>query len=202
MDVQPGILSTLDAILRHPLFLILATGLVSGLLIPRLTQRWQDHQKAIETRTRFSSEVTESVVKIVLAVQMAERGAISPESYDEAYHEWEVKRATLGSELRGHFQDGQLAMDWMAFSEEVMQLYILSGTFSEPYRTIVLDKLRKAFPDEEIDWKSLHDFQLKQQGNDAFQTFFNAWWQVREAILVRAGDLTKRILEARTSSFQ
>ena len=41
-------LANLDAILRHPLFLVAATGIVSSYVIPRLTRRWQDHQKAIE----------------------------------------------------------------------------------------------------------------------------------------------------------
>jgi hypothetical protein len=45
-------LADIDAILRHPLFLVVATGLVTSYLIPRFTRRWQDHQKAIETKTK------------------------------------------------------------------------------------------------------------------------------------------------------
>jgi len=203
--------SDIDQLLRHPLFLVLATGLISSYLIPRLTRRWQDHQKAIETRTRFASEITESVVKFILAVQIAERKTIEQDvakrkieqdDYNKAYQEWEVKRATLGSQIRGYFQDPQLALDWASLSEAVTEIYALSGTWDEPYRSEVLGRIKAAILDEEIDWESLSDYELKQKSNDDFQRYFKAWWAVREALLLRTGDFVKRILEARTTSFR
>jgi hypothetical protein len=101
---------------------VVATGLVSSYLIPRFTRRWQDHQKAIETRTKVATEVTETVVRFLLAVQRAERNAIDNKAYDSAYQEWEVRRATLESEISGQFQDGSLVTEWTSLAEAVTAL--------------------------------------------------------------------------------
>lgn len=194
-------LADINALLRHPLFLVVATGLVSSYLIPRLTRRWQDHQKAIEIRTNLATEVTEAVVRFVLAVQLAERRTIDNKAYDSAYQEWEVRRATLESEIRGQFQDGSLATEWASLSEAVTALYRLSGTYSEPYRSQVLEELKAFFSLEPTDWQYLEDYQKKHISNDDFQRYFGAWWKLREATLMKSGDLTRRILSSRTTSF-
>ena len=194
-------LADIDAILRHPLFLVVATGLVTSYLIPRFTRRWQDHQKAIETKTKFATEVTEAVVRFLLAVQLAERRAIDNKDYDSAYQEWEVRRATLESEIRGQFQDDSLATEWASLSEAVTALYRLTGTFSEPYRSQVLEELKAFFSVGATDWQHLQDHQKKWESNDDFQRYFAAWWKLREATLMKSGDLTRRILSSRTTSF-
>lgn len=195
------VLTGIDMILRHPLFLVLATGLVSSYLIPRLSRRWQDHQEAIETRTRFASEITETVVRFLLSVQLSERRAIKPEQYDAAYQEWEVRRATLGSELRGRFEDASVAADWHALSEAVTALYRLSGTSKEPYRSMVLGELKAYFSDEATDWERLRDLEQAWGSNDDFQGYFAAWWKLREATLRESGELARKILESKTTSF-
>lgn len=194
-------LADLDAILRHPLFLLLATGVVTGYLVPRIAKRWKDHQKGIETRTRFASETTKAVVKFLMAVQLAERNALPQEEYSLAYREWEVRRATLESELRGHFEDGSVARDWASLAEGVTALYRLSGTFSEPYRSSVLEELKVFFSEEATDWEHLRDAKDKMESNERFQEFFGAWWKLREAALLKCGDLGREILAARTTSF-
>ncbi len=192
---------TIDEILRHPLFLVLATGLVSAYLIPRFTKRWQDHQKAVESKTRFASEVTEAVVKFLLTVQLAERKSIEQDTYDAAYQEWEVRRATLASELRGQFRNPGIATEWASLSEAVSALYRLSGTFSQPYRGQVLDELRSFFSEQATDWSVMLDHEQIWTTNESFQTYFAAWWKLREAALLKTGDLTRHILESETTSF-
>ena len=194
-------LASLDAILQHPLFLVAATGVMSSYVIPRLTRRWQDHQKAIETRTRFATEGTETVVRFLLSVQLAERRAIQPDKYDAAYQEWEVRRATFASQLRGQFRDSAIAAEWVALSEAVTALYRLSGTFSEPYRSAVLTELRTFFSEQATNWKFLADHEKAWKSNDSFQDYFAAWWKLREAVLQKTGDLARKILTAKTTAF-
>jgi hypothetical protein len=180
---------------------VLATGVVTGLVIPHFTERWQDHQKAIETRARFASEVTESVVKLLVSVQLAERNAIEQEKYDQAYQDWEVRRAIIGTQLRGHFRDPQLAVDWGALSEAVTKIYALSGTWSEPYRSQVINELKSYFPQGATEWELLQRHELKEKSEEDFQKYFKAWWNLREAAFLKTGDFVKRILESRTSSY-
>lgn len=194
-------LASVDAILRHPLFLVAATGVVSSYVIPRLTRRWQDHQKAIETRTRFATEGTETIIRFLLSVQLAERKAIQPDQYSAAYQEWEVRRATFASQLRGQFQDSVVAAEWVSLSEAVTALYRLSGTFSEPYRSAVLTELRTFFSEPCTNWECLKDYKKASESNDSFQIYFAAWWKLREAVLQKTGDLARKILTSKTTSF-
>jgi hypothetical protein len=187
--------------LRHPLLLLLATGLISSWLIPGLTKQWQDHEKAIEIRTRLSSEVTESVIKLLLSVQFAERNAIQQDKYNEAYQEWEIKRAVLGTQLRGYFHDPQLAVDWETFSEAVTTIYVLSGTWDEPYRSQVIKKLMSYYSPGATDWELLRHYELKRKSVQDFQRYFKAWWNLREATILKTGDFVKRILHSRTSTY-
>lgn len=188
-------LSNLDKFFRHPLFLVLATGLFTGFMIPRFTEQWQEQRKAIDTRARFASEVTESVVKLLLSVQFAERGGIKQEQYDQAYQDWEVRRAILGTQLRGHFKDPQLAIDWGALSEAVTKIYVLSGTV-QPNRSQVINELKFYF-EGATEWELLQ----KKESREDFLKYFKAWWSLREAALLKTGDFVKRILDSRTSSY-
>jgi hypothetical protein len=55
--------------LNHPFVLLLTGALLSGLLIPSFTRRWQNHQKILELKTELVSEVSESTMKLIMAVQ-------------------------------------------------------------------------------------------------------------------------------------
>lgn len=194
-------LTGLDPVLRHPVFLLLATGLVTGYLVPRITRRWQDHQKAIETRTRFATEATEALVRFLIAVQVAERNMLPQKEYSSAYREWEVRRATLESEMRGHFADPSVAREWASLAEAVTALYRLSGTFEEPFRSMVLEELKEHYSEGATDWNHLRDPSDKMRSNERFQEFTAAWWKLREATLEKCGDLSGRILASKTTSF-
>ena len=71
----------------QPFLLLITTAPISHYLIPKITRRWQDHQKELELKSGFVSEISESVLGIVLAVQCAESSAASQtqEQYDTAY---------------------------------------------------------------------------------------------------------------------
>ncbi len=108
--------------------------------------------KGIETRTRFASEITETVVRFLLEVQLSERRSTNQERYDQAYLEWEVRRAMLESELRGRLVDLGIAADWVSLAEAVTGLYRLSGTTSEPYRSNVIEELKRLFGTNDSIW--------------------------------------------------
>jgi len=59
-------------LLAHPLTLLLVTAVVSGLLVPRLTQQWQDHQQQLDTRRDFAARVSRTVGEIFIATQLVE----------------------------------------------------------------------------------------------------------------------------------
>jgi Domain of unknown function (DUF4062) len=163
-------------------------------IAPALT-RWLTQRSirdANETSTRFADEVTQTLVRFLLAIQNAERHAIKQEEYDSAYHDWEVRRATLANRLQTEFRDASLAAGWSSLAEAVTALYRPSGTWSEPYRSKVLGEL-KTFFSEETNWDCLREYKKKSRSNEDFQNYFSAWWKLREATLLKCGDLTRRI---------
>jgi hypothetical protein len=84
---------------------LIATALISNFLVPAITRRWQDHQKELELKTGFVSEISESVLDILLAIQFAEvaAGSQTQEQYNEAYRNWEKRKAVIGAKLRAYF---------------------------------------------------------------------------------------------------
>lgn len=81
-------------ILCHPLLLLFVTAFISQYLIPHITRRWQDHQKEIELKIGFVSEISESVLNIVIATQFAELKAKSQSQgdFDRGFRDWEIQR--------------------------------------------------------------------------------------------------------------
>ena len=88
-------------LLAHPLTLLLVTAVVSGLLVPRLTQQWQDHQQQLDTRRDFAARVSRTVGEIFVATQLVQVGTEyqSQEEFDAAYVRWEVESAVVSVEL-------------------------------------------------------------------------------------------------------
>jgi hypothetical protein len=82
-------------LLRHPLTVLLVGALISGLLIPAFTRRWQNHQKALEIKTELVSELSKSIMGIIMAIQFVRVGAKSQKQadFDQAYREWEIESA-------------------------------------------------------------------------------------------------------------
>ena len=187
----------------QPFLLLIATAIISHYLIPKITRRWQDHQKELELKTGFVSEISESVLGIVMAVQFAEGGAKSQtqEQFDEAYRDWEIKKAIIGSKIRGYFPQTTLGPDWDDFADIVSEVYALSGTTDEEFRNNRLEKLKNYFATDSVDWQSLENLQLKKEGFLQFQTFYKAWFSLRKQILETKDKLVQRILDSRIALF-
>src|SRR5262245_22494393 len=56
-----------------PLLAVLLTAALSGYVVPRITRRWQDHQKELEIKTSLVEAISDEVLQFILAMQFAER---------------------------------------------------------------------------------------------------------------------------------
>lgn len=117
------------ALLAHPLTLLLVAAAVSGLLVPRLTQQWQDHQQEVETRGELAARVSRTVGEITVATQLAQVGAPSQtqEDFDAAYVRWEVESAVLGAELRAYYREESLHRAWSRCTRLATAYYVQVG---------------------------------------------------------------------------
>src|SRR6185436_9388091 len=115
--------------LSHPLFILLVGAVISGLLIPTINRRRQDHQKALEIKTELVTEISESVVQIVMSTQFVHLGAqsLTQTEFDQAYRDWEIKSAVIHTKLEAYFGDGAIPEEWCKFTEIVTEFYALEG---------------------------------------------------------------------------
>lgn len=120
-------------LLKHPITVLLVGALISGLLIPAFTRRWQNHQKALEIKTGLVSDLSKSIMGIVMATQFAHFGAKSQKQadFDQAYRNWEIESAVIGTKLQAYFPDTAIPTEWTAFSALITDFYALEGIASD-----------------------------------------------------------------------
>ena len=178
--------------LAHPLLLFILGALITNYLIPRLTRRWQDHQRELDIKIGLVERISESVTAMVMAVQFAMVGAKSQtqEEFDQAFLDWEIKRATIGSNLRAYFPKTNIGPDWDNYSELVTDFYTLTGIFNEPDRKHFLRKMQNYtfLSTQSIDWDALSKREDPK--------FAESWDTLKQQILGRKDELVQRILNS------
>jgi hypothetical protein len=173
--------------LAHPLLVLLVGAVLTGMLIPALTRRWQNRQKALELKTELVGEISESITEMVMAVQFVHLGATSMDQqrFDEAYREWETKSAVIGTKLRAYFPETAIPAEWTEFSEIVTDFYALEGVSDENRRSeyflTINDKL-----------SALLDTQHERAGD---------WGALKEGISKKKAELIQKVLDSKISVF-
>ena len=175
------------------LLAVLLTAALSGYVVPRITRRWQDHQKELEIKTSLVEAVNDEVLQFVLAMQFMERNASTQEAFNEAYRKWEIQRAVLIGKLRVYFRDQSIALEFESYSDAVTDFYALAGISRPEYRTRQIKKLQSYFGEGATNWKRLED--QEERRADFFNWFF-AWGQLRQQVLLRKDEIIQRLVDA------
>ncbi len=124
-------------ILKHPLFLLAVSAIVSGIFIPWFLRRRQYKQKELELKIQIVSDITESVVKFITIIYLFQirknetQNSIDEESQEkkmkEAFKEWEVLSCVICTKLDSYFpkkkKDKSLRERWDEFKEELLIFY-------------------------------------------------------------------------------
>lgn len=173
----------MQEILAHPLLILVTGALLSGWVIPRVTRSWHTHQKALEIKTELVSELSKSIMEMIMAVQYARLKAVgqTQADFDAAYSKWEIASSVIGTKLHAYFPQTLIPGVWESFSERITDFYAIEG--------VPLNERRKF--ESEL-WKK-----LRQPGtlpeDDA------GWLELKNAILRRKGQILQSILEAEIS---
>jgi hypothetical protein len=130
---------------------------LTGLVVPRITRQWQLRQKRLEVKMALVAELSELVMRFLMAIQFVRVGAasFSQAAFDEAYREWEVGSAVFGTKLQAYLPMADLAAEWARFSESVTDFYALEGTPAERRPASVerlASKVRPYLGTESDDW--------------------------------------------------
>jgi hypothetical protein len=130
--------------LKHPMTLLLVTAAVSGVLVPFVTQQWQEQRSQLEIRRELAARAAKTVGEMQVSTEMAEVGAVSlgQEEFDAAYVRWRVESAVLGAELAAYFPSEALAQAWDRCVALTTAYYVQSGIEQPERRGQYLTEVR------------------------------------------------------------
>ena len=164
----------MSELFRHPFLLLVVGALLSGVVVPALTRHWQVHQKELEVKIDLVSDISESIMNFVIAIQVAhvgmDRYGQNPDQGDltRAYREWQVRSAVIGSKLQAYFHDSIVPEEWAKLCEVLEDFYALEGMNKEAMQTFatrISDKLSRLLNDSNFgrDWEQLEQGILKKK---------------------------------------
>jgi hypothetical protein len=123
----------LQRLLTHPLLLLVVGGVISGLAATFVSQRWQDHQRAIDTRRAFVSEMTRTVMTDLVALDRF-AGALAGyptggraeldrqrAAADAADARWAVDAFTIRARAAAYYPASGVSERWTALYSQVEQ---------------------------------------------------------------------------------
>lgn len=183
----------MEEYLSHPLVVLLVGAAVTGLLIPTWTRRSQDRQKELELKTELVGELSESIMEMIMAVQFCHMTLTRQEDVDhrslmtelnQAYREWEVRSAVIGTKLQSYFPTTTIPEEWTEFSDTVGHFYALEGVddkHKQEFALIIKEKL----------------LGLLGPGSVASED----WGDLRGGILRKKAELIRKVMKAPLSTF-
>jgi hypothetical protein len=118
-------LRPVGAIARHPLVLLAAGAVVSGLLVPSLTRGAQNHRQALDIKSELVTSMSAAAspfLAATLANVLVYRGNV-PRSYDSAYQQWFERSANVGTKLQTYYPDEDVTPRWFGLTFRMRDLY-------------------------------------------------------------------------------
>ena len=201
--------SELRSWLSNPLLVAIVAALLGSLLIPSVTRKWQNHQKALEIQTGLVSEMGQSVSSAVASSRFIAAGLIARSSSDPRveqrawnglYQTWTTSGASIGARLRAYF-GGKVASDWQSFSYVLTDYVALSAkpTAGSDRQSQVEEiyAYRKHLPG--VRFSRAQWIQLAQTRSGA--PFQNAYAQLGRGLLARQDELVQQVLSSHVSGF-
>ena len=118
--------------LSHPFVLLMIGAGISGLLVPHITNQWQNHQKELELKTDLASEISKAVANIVIASRLVQipTFAFTNLSYANTVEEWEASKASIGSQIEAYFPDSQLKQKWDNLTSAITEFSNLNAALT------------------------------------------------------------------------
>jgi hypothetical protein len=183
--------------LSNPLLLLVVGGAISGLLVPYITNQWQNHQKELEIKTDLVGRISETLMNMIIAVQFAEMSGPnqqSQEEYNKIFRDWEISSAVVGSQIRAYFPTNNLGPEWDKLSKLVTDVYALSGIFVPETRIKHVEKIKGYFSN------SMDNLDFSELVNSTERVnYLSQWFKLKDEIIKKKDILVEAILESRIS---
>lgn len=100
---------------------------ITGLLLPDITNQWQNHQKELELKTDLANQISRAVANMIISGRLIQiTGFINSSDYGSAYIAWETAKSTIGSQIEAYFPNTQIKQEWDNLSTAVTEFVNLN----------------------------------------------------------------------------
>jgi hypothetical protein len=184
-------------------------ALLGSWLLPQITRKWQDHQKALEIQTGLVSEMSQSVSSAVANSRFIAAGLIARSSGDprteqrawnNLYRDWTTSGASIGARLQAYFGPG-LSSDWQSFTYAVTDFVGLSATpkpgAGRQAQVEEIYQYRDRLRDVHLTRAQWILLAKKRQG----APFQNAYAELGRGLLARQDEIVQEVLNSHVSGF-
>lgn len=114
----------LAPLLTHPLVVLAIGAVLSGLIVPTLTRRWQDHAQQLQIKTDLVTGMSEATTRAL--VGLAPPAGAAADTRPQVYAQWSIDSAVIWSKLAAYFPGDPLVDAWSAFAQTMDDFYDLS----------------------------------------------------------------------------
>jgi hypothetical protein len=205
------LLPGLERWLANPLVVTVAAALLVNWVIPSVTRKWQDHQKALEIKTGLVGDMSESVASAVstgrfLASGLIARASADPhaeqQAWNSGYRDWTTSSSAIGARLQAYLPNDTGAA-WRTFANVVTDFLLVSTRVDDsrptPSRVAQVEEIyryRRHLPVRPTaeGWVAL----ARRSSGDAFQS---AYAELAQGILARRDELVSDVLASGVSGF-
>jgi hypothetical protein len=194
--------------LSHPLLLLLAGAIVTGVLVPSFTNRWQRNQTAQEMKTQVIGTVTTTVSKPMTQLSITQNpvfgagrsagGANNP-AITGTYATFLSDSDSVDSEIRAYFPDANTPVHWENLSGLIQNFYLLTYATDPQLRAQLAASIHGYFAEHNtaggIDWN------LLARGHVGVPGYFKTWQSVKRLIIGVKSIVLQGIMDAPSPAF-
>ncbi len=184
--------------LGHPLLLLLVGAIVTGLLVPSITHRWQTQQMGQDLKTKVIGEITDSSAATMSQLELTvlpEFGSTTSSSASAAqYQAWMQKGSSISSEIHAYFPDKNLPSHWGNYYGLMRNFYLYTYANDPATRASRLGQIKHYFDVHGVRdpgmWAAL-------SGTDhSSNSYRQAWTSLEKLILGVRDSITGAIMDA------
>ena len=134
----------LFSLLSSPLMLLIIGALLTNLLLPRLTQSWQDHQRALDIKTGLITKMSEIIANSFTELELIQSGSESNNldtalsNFYNAFRDMRTNGEEIEAQIAAYFPDEKPCSD-LHKNQQLQGVYELLPAWSNYYRILMVN---------------------------------------------------------------
>lgn len=190
-------------LLRHPLLIFALTVLISGIVLPRLSLRIQNQQKAHESKTQLSQSLFEWLVNTLTFASKTElTRAPDRTAFVEKRYELDIRGASITAQISATLlPDQELSTHWERVKNLAFQILGLAIVREAPARSELLQEMQQNLSLDASLWAALIDEADTWNDPEKFRAYSKSWLALSSLVMGHAAELQISLMKAKTKAY-